>query len=137
MRIAVIAAALMFAAPAAVAQEAASKSVTGDFDRDGKPDSADLVVADGKYELTVSLSSRPEEPFRIGGGDAADAGDFLEVRHGGTFKRGSSRGRPSSPVTFSHDVFIYGRTNGMKTIWSWVFHSFTGTTYMGEVEQDR
>ncbi len=132
-----IAVALTLAAPLAAAQEATTParqpmSITGDFDRDGLPDRVDLTFADGQYTLNAIRGLRPDDPYLIAGGPEDQAGDVLELRNGGTFVAGSSRGRPRPPATFSYDIFIYGKSSGQKFIWSWSVSSFTSMAYLGE-----
>lgn len=63
---------------AAFAQEARTLTTRGDFDGDGRPDTATLTVGTERYRLVAQLSTQPREVV-IEEGNRRYAGDTLET----------------------------------------------------------
>ena len=107
---------------AAFAQQPVSLSTKGDFDGDGRPDTAKLTASGKSYRLVAQLSSQPREVV-IEEGNDGHYGDYLETVPPRTYTPNAACG-DTRPVTVKHDSISYGTSESSETIIFWTGKKF-------------
>ncbi len=104
---------------AAAAQEASVLRVSGDFDGDGRSDTAEHRVGADSYQLIVWLGRAPQDQIVVLQGPRERSGDFLSVRPPGVYQPFPFGDADPAPVAIKHQAISYGSTESSESLIYW------------------
>ena len=131
---------IMREAPANVSPVVAmERSVTGDFDRDGRPDLAGLQRSGDHYQLVIRRAAPDAVPIVVESLPAGlETNYFLALAKPGTYPTWCGKGGateeepcPFKTLTLSGDVLVFGVPEASNSVAVWNGETFTTVQLSG------